>query len=94
MVNHGCYIDAKSNPGYTPKTGDLIFLNYSGNPNGNVDHVAVIVNDGGTINVLHGNWSSRVRITSITSSTGKSIGSIKNAAIGYGDVSKFSTLVG
>ena len=49
--------------GYVPKTGDLVFFNWSGDNYSSVDHVGVIYVDpgNGVTYVVHGNYSNKVK---------------------------------
>lgn len=74
--------------GYTPKIGDLVFLDY--NHDGSFDHVAIYYEKDGYPCLLHGNWGGAVKVSKLDSDTGMGC-KISEAIAGYGDVASYAT---
>lgn len=55
--------------GYTPKEGDVVFLDY--NHDGHYDHVGIYYLNNGVPSLLHGNWGDKVQVSSFNSWTQK-----------------------
>lgn len=81
---HDCYCSAES--GYTPKTGDLVFLDYNGDNYS--DHVGMIYVDETGTYILHGNWSDQVSYSNLYQDYANANQKICETVMGYGDVSK------
>ncbi|MBQ7203114.1 MAG: CHAP domain-containing protein [Eubacterium sp.] len=78
--NKGRYHTRES--GYTPKKGDLVFFDWSGN--GSSQHVGLVSStSGSTINTIEGNCSNKVKRHTYTKSGSKPYGSIYSI-LGYG----------
>ena len=79
--NKGRYHKASS--GYTPKSGDLIFFDWSGN--GSSQHVGIVdYTSGSTVYTIEGNCSGEVKARSYTKSGSKPYNNI-SSIMGYGE---------
>ncbi len=79
--NKGRYHKASS--GYTPKSGDLIFFDWSGN--GSSQHVGIVdYTSGSTVYTIEGNCSGEVKARSSTKSGSKPYNNI-SSIMGYGE---------
>lgn len=71
----------KSGSGYTPKSGDLVFFDWSGN--GSSQHVGIVnYTSGSTVYTIEGNCSGKVKSRSYTSSGSKPYNNI-SSIMGY-----------
>lgn len=80
----------KRGDGYTPKAGDLVFFDWSGN--GSSQHVGIVdYISGSTVYTVEGNCSGQVKAREYTSNGSKPYNNI-SAIMGYGapDISKAS----
>jgi hypothetical protein len=85
--NKGSYYQRSS--GYTPKAGDLVFFDWSGN--GSSQHVGIVTGtSGSTVYTVEGNCSGQVKSRTYTSSGSKPYNNI-SAIMGYG-VPNFSSV--
>ena len=81
FTNKGRY--HKRTSGYTPKRGDLIFFDWSGN--GSSQHVGIVKSvSGSTIHTIEGNCSGKVKEKTYTSSGSKPYANI-SSIMGYGN---------
>ena len=72
----------KRSSGYTPKAGDLVFFDWSGN--GSSQHVGIVTGtSGSTVYTVEGNCSGKVKSRTYTSSGSKPYNNI-SAIMGYG----------
>lgn len=72
----------KRSSGYTPKKGDLIFFDWSGN--GSAQHVGIVKSiSGSTVYTIEGNCSGKVKERKYTTSGSKPYNNI-SAILGYG----------
>lgn len=72
----------KRGSGYSPKKGDLVFFDWSGN--GSSQHVGIVKSvSGNTINTIEGNCSGKVKEKKYTASGSKPYGNV-SAIMGYG----------
>lgn len=72
----------KRTSGYTPKAGDLVFFDWSGN--GSSQHVGIVTGtSGSTVYTVEGNCSGKVKSRTYTSSGSKPYNNI-SAIMGYG----------
>lgn len=72
----------KRTSGYTPKPGDLVFFDWSGN--GSSQHVGIVTGtSGSTVYTVEGNCSGKVKSRTYTSSGSKPYNNI-SAIMGYG----------
>lgn len=78
--NKGWY--KKRGSGYTPKRGDLVFFDWSGN--GSAQHVGIVKGvSGGTVYTIEGNCSGKVKEKTYTPSGSKPYAST-SSILGYG----------
>lgn len=71
----------KSGSGYTPKSGDLVFFDWSGN--GSSQHVGIVdYTSGSTVYTIEGNCSGKVKSRSYTSNGSKPYNNI-SSIMGY-----------
>ncbi|MCM1285836.1 MAG: CHAP domain-containing protein [Acetobacter sp.] len=79
--NKGRYHKASS--GYTPKSGDLVFFDWSGN--GSSQHVGIVdYVSGSTVHTIEGNCSGKVKAREYTKKGSKPYNNI-SAIMGYGE---------
>lgn len=72
----------KRSSGYTPKAGDLVFFDWSGN--GSSQHVGIVTGtSGSTVYTVEGNCSGKVKSRTYTSNGSKPYNNI-SAIMGYG----------
>lgn len=87
--NKGRYHKASS--GYTPKPGDLVFFDWSGN--GSSQHVGIVdYVSGSTIHTIEGNCSGKVKAREYTKKGSKPYNNV-SAIMGYGEPD-FSSVAG
>ncbi len=72
FVDQGRYY--KYSSGYTPKPGDLVFIDWGGK-HGSIDHVGIVVScEGGYITTVEGNYSDKVASNTYKLNSGKIVG--------------------